>query len=148
MVAGFFALLGVVVGLVAEQVLRRKGVVRLEVEAWAGGSKGGPFEERHFEARFFNDRDVNISLWDPRVEFYEGGQLIDAMPTANPRSGQGSVGPIDLPSRTSVYVTMALRSEGGHLTAIKQADRVSFAATIVPSGKKMEEPLPPWDPFN
>ena len=62
-------LLGVMVGLVVEYWLRRRGVVRREARAWVGWSTGSASGSRTFEVRFFNARDVNISLCDAEVEF-------------------------------------------------------------------------------
>jgi hypothetical protein len=151
LVAGVFALLGVAAGLVVEDRLRRKGEIRRKVRAWADGYTGGPGgnpEGRGFEVRFFNDRDVNIALWDPKVEFYEGRTLLEA-PT--PRRGFRDAPPvrpmIDLPSRTSVSESLYVEADGALLERYKRADRVKFVATVVPSGERLSEDLRTWDPW-
>src|SRR5215203_1849992 len=116
---------GVWWGQVLEGKRRRRGEVRREVNAWAGwttSTSGGP-ETRNFELRFFNDRDVNIALWDVKVEYYREGSLID---TIVPRSSSGGTGmeagavePIDLESRKSAYLSLQLVAEGEELSLLK-----------------------------
>ena len=127
------SLLGFVVGLVVEYLLRRRGELRREIRGWTGGRTGGRSEYRSFEVRLFNDKDVNIALWDAEAEFYEKDKLIDALP---PKEAQGTnppVGPIDLPSRCSVYIQMIVEADGELLEKLKRSDRGRFVATIVPS---------------
>ncbi len=98
-----------------------------------------------FEVRFFNDRDVNISLWDAEVECYRGGELIDSFPP-RPAGRRGhEVGPIDLESRKSVFVAMELEAEGEMLSILKSADRLEFVATTIPGGEQVRKSLPAWD---
>jgi hypothetical protein len=121
------ALLGAVVGLVVEDRLRRRGEVRFDVRAWVDGrtltSREGEFRE--FEARFFNDRDVNASLWNLEVQFYEGDEVIARMLPERPISSTGAqwipVEPIELPSRTSVYQTMRLETSGQALETVNRS---------------------------
>src|SRR5215208_7624878 len=82
---------GVWWGQVLEDKRRRRGEVRREVSAWVGGttSTSGDTETRNFDMRFFNDREVNIALWDVQVEYYREGSLID---TIVPRSTSGGAG--------------------------------------------------------
>jgi len=60
--------------------------MRREVSAWVGGttSTSGDIEMRNFDMRFFNDREVNIALWDVQVEYYREGSLIDTIVPAQP----------------------------------------------------------------
>jgi len=143
MTAGVFAVVGLVAGLGVEYLLRRWGAVRREIQSWVGSSRGGLVESRGFEATFFNDKDVNISLWNPKVEFRKDGRLLDTVDAAI--RGRGPAGPIDLPSRTSVEVTMYVEAERGSLELLRSADQVLFVASPVPRGKKLEEPLKLWD---
>ena len=144
---------GVWWGQVLEDRRRRRGEVRRDVNAWAGGttSTSGDTETRNFEMRFFNDRDVNIALWDVEVEYYREGSLIG---TIVPRStsggtgtglGPGEVEPIDLESRKSVYVSLQLVAEGEELSFVKSADQLQFVATMMPDNEKVSKPLPAWD---
>jgi hypothetical protein len=144
---------GVWWGQVLEDRRRRRGEVRREVNAWAGWttSTSGDTETRNFEMRFFNDRDVNIALWDVQVEYYREGSLIG---TIVPRStsggtgtglGPGEVEPIDLESRKSVYVSLQLVAEGEELSLVKSADQLQFVATMMPGDEKISKPLRAWD---
>ena len=144
---------GVWWGQVLEDRRRRRGEVRREVNAWAGWatSTSGDTETRNFEMRFFNDRDVNIALWDVQVEYYREGSLIG---TIVPRStsggtgtglGPGEVEPIDLESRKSVYVSLQLVAEGEKLSLVKSADQLQFVATMMPGEEKISKPLRAWD---
>jgi hypothetical protein len=81
--AGVFGIAGALIGVAFGQWLedrrRSRGKLRREVRAWSGGTTGTISESRVFEVRFFNGRDVNISLWDAEVECYRGGELIGSM---------------------------------------------------------------------
>lgn len=146
LIAGVFTLLGIVVGLVVEYQLRRRGEVRSEARAWSGaGRKYERDEFRSFKMRFFNDRDVNIYLWDARAEFYRGAELIDTIPAwrAEGLDGVELVGPIDLESRKSVYPDMEVIAYGEEtLDRLKSADRVEFVATTIPGGGSCASPSP------
>jgi hypothetical protein len=80
---------GVWWGQVLEDRRRRQGEVRREVSAWVGATTNtaGGTETRTYDMRFFNDRDVNIALWDVQVEYYREGSLIGTIfprPTPDP----------------------------------------------------------------
>lgn len=81
------------------------------------------------------------------MEFHKGGSL--AASVAPVIRNEGATGPIDLPSRTSVDVTLNLDASGDELSLYKSADRVVFVASVVPRGlfmeEKIEEPLELWD---
>jgi hypothetical protein len=132
---------------------RRRGEVRREVRAWVEEttSTTGDTETRTFDMRFFNDRDVNIALWDVKVECYREGSLID---TIFPRPGPvpqpmptppEELEPIDLESRKSVYISLELVAEGEELSLLKSADQLQFVATMMPDDEKVSKPLPAWD---
>jgi hypothetical protein len=144
---------GVWWGQLLEDERRRRGEVRREVRAWADETTNtaGDTETRTFDMRFFNDRDVNIALWDVKVECYREGSLID---TIFPRPGPvpqpmptppEEVEPIDLESRKSVYMSLQLVAEGEELSLVKSADQLQFVATMMPDDEKVSKPLPAWD---
>jgi hypothetical protein len=91
-----------------------------EGRAWVDETTNtaGDTETRIFDMRFFNARDVNIALWDVKVEYYREGSRIG---TIVPRPGPTpqpipvppqEVEPIDLESRKSVFVSLELVAEG------------------------------------
>jgi hypothetical protein len=144
---------GVWWGQLLEDERRRRGEVRREVRAWADETTNtaGDTETRIFDMRFFNDRDVNIALWDVKVECYREGSLID---TIFPRPGPvpqpmptppEELEPIDLESRKSVYISLELVAEGEELSLLKSADQLQFVATMMPDDEKVSKPLPAWD---
>jgi hypothetical protein len=141
---------GVWWGQVLEGKRRRRGKVRREVSAWVGEttSTSGDTETRIFDMRFFNDRDVNIALWDVQVEYYREGSLIGTIvprpaPVPQPMpTPPDEVEPIDLESRKSVYVSLQLVAEGEELSLAKSADQLQFVATMMPDDEKVSKPLP------
>ena len=131
---------------------RRRGEVRREVSSgWVKEttSTTGDTETRTFDLRFFNDRDVNIALWDVQVECYREGSLIGTIvPRPVPPQHMPvpeEVEPIDLESRKSVYISLELVAEGEELPLVKSADKLQFVATMMPDDEKVSKPLPAWD---
>jgi hypothetical protein len=124
---------------------KTRGERRIEAEdAWRT-----PNESTYELAmRFFNDRDVNISLWDAEVELYRGADFIGTfIPTIRRWvvDGRGDeLGPIDLESRKSVYLVVEVDAGCQEREEARSADRVEFVATKIPGGKKVREPLPLW----
>jgi hypothetical protein len=127
--------------------------VRQEVRAWVDETTNtaGDTETRIFDMRFFNDRDVNIALWDVQVEYYRKGSRIGAIvprPASVPQSmptPPEEVEPIDLESRKSVYVSLQLMAEGEESPLVKSADQLQFVATMMPDDEKVSKPLPAWE---
>jgi hypothetical protein len=143
---------GVWWGQLLDDKRRRRGEVRREVRAWVDETTNtaGDTETRTFDMRFFNDRDVNIALWDVRVECYREGSLIRTIfprPLVHqpPPWAPDEVEPIDLESRKSVYVTLQLEAEGEELSLVKSADQLQFVATMMPDDEKVSKRLPAWD---
>jgi hypothetical protein len=141
------ALLGVVVGLVVEYWLRRRGELRIQARTeWAMDPV--PWA-RKLDIRFFNDRDVNISLWDPQVEFYQGAELLLTAPIErmilDEEGAPVELDPIDLESRKSVYLTeVGVFLEIEERAHVASADRVDFVATRIPGGRRVRKTLPFW----
>ena len=145
--AGVFAVAGLVSGLMVEYLLRRRGDVLVDVQSWRGGTRGSRTEMRSFDAAFFNNKDINISLWSPRVEFFKGGERVASI---TPRVGtMGQSGAIDLPSRITVEKTLSVDAGREQLDLLRSADRVEFVANVVPKGpfmqKRIMEALKTWD---
>jgi hypothetical protein len=137
-------LLGVFVGLVVEYWLRRRGELRLDASPqWRKYGEGS----RQFAMRLFDDRDVNISLWDAQVEFYRGTESIGTL-FVHAEGTSDELGPIDLESRKSVYLTAQVNAGWPQEVSSEQArsaNRVEFVATRIPGGKKVRKSLPLWD---
>jgi hypothetical protein len=130
-----------------EDKRRRRGEVRREVSAWveATTNTAGDTETRTFDMRFFNDRDVNIALWDVEVEYYREGSQIGTIIPRPASVPPEEVEPIDLESRKSVYMSLQLVAEGEELSLVKSADQLQFVATMMPDDEKVSKPLPAWD---
>lgn len=151
------SLAGFVVGLVVEYRLRRRGEVVREVKAWIDGTTWDPSEQsipsesRVFQMRFFNDKDINISLWDVRAECFREGKLVKAYRLSRGTGDNTVLTPwvtrIDLESRKSVFMSLNLYASAEELSLLKSADRLQFVATTIPGGKKMRKSLPKWDPL-
>jgi hypothetical protein len=145
-------LLGVVVGLMVEYLLRRRGELRIDTSPQWGKSFRVDWVGR-ISIRFFNDRDVNISLWDAQVEFYRGAELIGSLiPTmkrwdAEDVEDKDKGAPIDLESRKSLYLEMVVDATDveGLSEQASSANRMAFVATRIPGGKKVRKSLPLWD---
>ena len=127
---------------------RRAGEVSAESRGWIeepGGeivrpSGGG---ERRFQLRCFNDRDLNLALWDVRVEYYKGGTLLGYLTPETPAAYL--VEPIDLESRKSVYRFFWISTGGRELERLMSADRLELVATLMPDGVEMRATLPTWN---
>jgi hypothetical protein len=77
--AGVFGIAGAVVGLFGERWVRRIGGVRCDIRwinsrgAGGPGSPGGvEVQERQLQATFLNRKDVPVTIWGMRVDFYKG----------------------------------------------------------------------------
>ena len=68
----------------------------------------------------------------PGGRVLRGGKPIDALPVKDAQGTNPPVGPIDLPSRHSVYIPMIVEADGELLKKLKGSDRGRF---VVPLGK-------------
>jgi hypothetical protein len=137
--------IGVVVGVVIEYQLRRRGELHIQARPWASRDPERGQAARRFEIRCFNERDVGISLWDARVEFYQGDKRLDSIP-AERADSEAEVGPIDLEFRKSVYLEMMVVAESEEmLSRLESADRVEFVATTIPDGGQVRKALTAWN---
>jgi hypothetical protein len=88
---------------------RERGELHPEVTWIPGGSS----VEKYFEAKFHNKRDVGVSLWNIRLEFYkEGTRTACKLPTLAGESGTGPVGVLNLPSHIGISRTMEVKVGG------------------------------------
>ena len=138
--------IGVVVGVVIEYQLRRRGELHIQARPWASRDPERGQAARRFEIRCFNERDVGISLWDARVEFYQGDKRLDSIPAERADDTEAEVGPIDLEFRKSVYLEMMVVAESEEmLSRLESADRVEFVATTIPDGGQVRKTLTAWN---
>lgn len=108
-------LLGVVAGLFGERWVRSWGEVRCEIADWTinVGALAGP-EESLLEVRFLNEKELPVVVWELRMEFYKGGEPLEAWahPTTqfvDEVTGRRSpLGPVNLPPRVAVSRTISL----------------------------------------
>ena len=77
---GIFTVVGVLLGLFGERLVRRAGEVRCTVDNWypqqTGPRPGGGATslERRLQVTFLNRKEIPITVWEMRVDFYrEGG---------------------------------------------------------------------------
>lgn len=151
-IAGGFALLGVVVGLFGERWGRSWGDVRCDIEEWKinVGTSAGP-EESQFDVKFLNEKELPVVVWEMGMEFYKGEQPLEewACPTAlfadEGTGNRGRVGPVNLPPRVAVTRTISLVSgREDKRQELGRADRAVFVANISGAKDKREELTPPW----
>jgi hypothetical protein len=65
-----------------------------------------------------------------------GNELSDSIAPQRAGRRNEEAGPIDLESRKSVYLMMELEAEGETLSILKSSDRLEFAATMIPGGRR------------
>jgi len=140
------AVLGVVVGAVLQYQMRRRGELLIQARPWDLRDPERGQAARRFEVRCFNDRDVGISLWDARVEFYRGSKRLASIPAEWADDAEAEVGPIDLEFRKSVYLEMMVVAESEEMLGrLESADRVEFVATTIPDGGQVRKALTAWN---
>jgi hypothetical protein len=163
-VGGLVSLIVAVVLMFVQRLLRTLGELRREVTWTSGGFTGGrsPGRKgvgREFEAKFCNTRDVDIALWDIRLEFYKGSERTARLslnfaddPNRSP------VRVLNLPSKIAISRTMEMVVEGDTWDAVnptlrllKEANRAEFVG-VIPGGEEIREEIreelkgepPPW----
>jgi hypothetical protein len=150
-VGGLVSLVVAVVLLFVQRYLRQRGELHPEARWVRGGYSRGESERREFEVKFFNERDVNVALWEIRLEFYEGGKRTAYLkPDFAGDSGRGPVGVLNLPSRVAIARTMGVTVEEDTLEAaretlrpLRQAESAWFVG-VIPGGEEVRVRLPPW----
>jgi hypothetical protein len=158
---GVFTLLGVVVGLFGERWVRRLGRVWCEVDAWyVARGRGTTAEERRLQVTFLNGKDLDVTVWDMRVEFSKGGQLLEEgerphVKFIDEHNQWSQPGPVNLPSRKPVTRTLSValgdvhsgsmtRPDPDKLRAVQGADRAEFVASIIDAKDKKKKLTPTW----
>jgi hypothetical protein len=137
-------LLGVLVGLFGERYVRQFGALRCDIDAWTGAQHASPGvpEDRIFEVNFFNEKDVDLALWDVRLEFAQGNEEPERVSLRFADTGEW-VSVLNLPSRVAVSRSMRVTAGGPVLERARRANQVRFVG-IVPGGKEFGKDLPRW----
>jgi hypothetical protein len=158
-VGGLVSLAVSVVVLFVQRLLRERGELHPEVAWTSGGFTGGRSGRkglgREFEVKFFNNRDVDLALWDIRLEFYKGSErTIRLSLNFADDPNRSLVRVLNLPSRIAISRTMEMVVEGDSWDAVnptlrllKEADRAEFVG-VIPGGEEIREKLkgepPSW----
>jgi hypothetical protein len=157
LVGGFLSLVVAVVVLLVQRYLRERGEIYREIY-WTTPLLTGSRQVFHgLECKFENQKDVNTSLWDIRLEFHKDGKRVGNPLTCYFSDTKEPLYVLNLPSRVAVVLRMEIRIEGDTLDAVKdilrpfvEADGAVFVAEI-PGGEEFRQELggrptwPDWD---
>lgn len=152
-VGGLVSLVVAVVLLFVQRYLRERGGLNPEITWTQGGHSMGESVRREFEVKFFNARDVDVALWDIRLEFYKEGRRTASL-EPNFAGTPGPVRVLNLPSRVAIVREMGVEIKRDTLEAVRQevlplieADKAVFRG-VIPGGEEIREDLkgepPPW----
>jgi hypothetical protein len=156
----FGTLLGVVLGLFGERWVRTRGKVRCDIRwrntrgAGGPGSPGGfEVQQRQLEATFLNYKDVPVTVWEMRVDFYKGGEPLndEERPQVEFAGSRGGTRPrFELATlHPRIPVTRTVIVSPGHnetvrQRAVEEADRIEFVA-VIEGAKVKRKRLAPWN---
>jgi hypothetical protein len=157
LVGGFLSLVVAVVVLFVQRYLRERGGIYREIY-WTTPLLTGSTQVFHgLECKFENQKDVNTSLWDIRLEFHKDGMRVGNPLTCYFSDTKEPLYLLNLPSHVAVVLRMEIRIEGDTLDAVKdilrpfvEADGAVFVAGI-PGGEEFRQELggrptwPDWD---
>jgi hypothetical protein len=159
---------GVMVGLFGERWLRRWGDVecRIKEDDWyvpkgaypRGGDTPG---ERRLRATFTNGKELPVTVWDVRVDFYKGRELLEEWAErARPRvqlveesHNISELRAVILPPHIPVSLEIRVTPLGAHdtdqeqaakLRVLEEAERAEFVANLIDARDKRMELAPPW----
>ena len=160
-------IVGVAVGLFGERWVRRWGDVRCMMNEgdWYVPEGAYPLgsdtpRERRVRVTFLNGKELPVTVWDMRVEFYKGGELLEewARPRVQLVEESGNIselGTVILPPHIPVSLEIRVISLDAHdtdqeqaakLRALAEVDRAEFVATLVGARDKRKDLHPPWRP--
>jgi hypothetical protein len=154
LVGGVFAIIGVVLGLIGEPWLRRRGDVRCDIarDAWhiPVGTRATPLESR-FEVTFWNGKEIPIAVMGVRMEFYKGTTMLEewARPDLLFATGDDNIAPtpVNLPAREAVVRTIIVVADADSedkQRKLAETDRAVFVARVVGARDMRKELEPPW----
>jgi hypothetical protein len=113
---------------------------------------------RRLRVKFLNHKDLPVTVWGLRVEFYKGDKLLEewARPHVHLVDESGSISElrqVPLPPYITVPLELLVISLGAHdtdeqqaakLQELKEADRAVFVATFIGAKEERRELHPPW----
>ena len=150
-------LLGVVVGLIGERLIRRIGRVRCVIGDgdWSGHMveyrpDGSMPKERHLQVAFVNGKELPVTIWEMGVEFYKGGKPLEewARPVVqfvDERGDPRPLGPVNLPPHMTMPLTLrVLPDRDDKLREMEDVDKAVFVATLMGARDTRRELHPPW----
>jgi hypothetical protein len=167
-VTGAFTLLGVVLGLFGERWVRRWGDVqcRIKEDDWyvpegAYPRVGDIPRERRLRVMFRNGKELPVTVWDMRVEFYKRGRPLEewaewARPRVQLVEESGNISELRaviLPPHIPVSLEIRVTPLGAHdtdqeqaakLRVLEEAERAEFVANLIDARDKRKELAPPW----
>lgn len=146
LVGGLIGLVSSLAALLVQRHMRTRGEVHCKIVAWVGSAiSPDVFEERHFEVRFFNEKEVGVGMWNVLVEFRdeEGGLMAGLYPKFADNGRTVEV--LNLPSRVPLSWTMIVTAGGPiQLPKVRRAPTVRFTADL-PGGGRFEKAMPTWE---
>lgn len=153
-IAGVIGIAGVAVGILLEWLLRRLGRIQLHFDNWrfryiGQDSLGGrvvssPNEAKWVEyycvAEAFNSSDDSTGLRQIQIEFEDAGGRVVC--TLTPRNGGHEVGPLNLPPKNWVELTLegTVDRRQPDFDKLRSATSAHFVA-LTPKGKKYRAPI-------
>jgi hypothetical protein len=139
LVGGVIGVLGSVVAQYVARHLRTQGELHSEISAWTGSDVGAFKEELHFEAKFFNEKEVGVALWDICVVFCSGVEELVSLKPKLTADGH-VVDMLNIPSRVPMSWTMGIQVKGAPLLAVRKADKVEFRGRF-PGGQPFKKDM-------
>ena len=167
-VGGVLGVVGVVLGLFGERWVRRWGDVQcmIKEDDWYVPEGAYPIggdtpRERRLRVTFLNRKELPVTVWDIRVEFYKGGRPLEEWTEwARPRvllveesRDISELRAVILPPHIPVSLEIRVSPLGAHdtdqeqaakLRVLEEAERAEFVANLIGARDKKMELAPPW----
>lgn len=144
-------LLGTLLGLFGERLVRRIGEVRCDVDSWDFPDIDHS-DRRDLQVTFLNRKEVPVTVRDMRVNFYSEGRPLEGwvrrpqlwlVDESDQRSTMGALNLFPHEAVVQTIRVFVLLSDPNR-EVLAKADRAEFVANIVGT-KDVRKPLtPPW----
>jgi len=159
-VGGLLGLLSSQAALFVARYLRERGEVVIEVKGWIGSSRtsfpngnisqatarelDSASEQRQFEVRVRNTKDVSVSLWDFSVVLSRGGQQVYSL-DAHDTISELRLDLLNIPAQEAVLrvVRISVSESAEKLRQAYDADKVEMTVTVAGEGQRSRD-LPRW----